>query len=113
MSRKKTIKIAKQIAPIISSRDVISRLQDAIEKSNSSLVSLDFQNIEFISRSAAHELLLLKERVSPKRETSFVNVPENVEKMLRTVAASRAVPNVNHKKAEFDNVNIDELVSVK
>lgn len=104
-----TIKLNKLLAPIISSRDVVDVLEDIIKKTDNKLVILDFSNVKFISRSAAHALLLLKEKfenkVSSKKELSFVNADNNIAEMLRIVAANRAFPKI--KKPEFNPKKID------
>ncbi|OIP75206.1 MAG: hypothetical protein AUK07_01980 [Parcubacteria group bacterium CG2_30_36_21] len=87
------IDIAKVIAPILSSRDVIANLEQIIIKAFSEKVDLDFKNVKFISRSAAYELLRLKERVfyKNKKQIRFVNLNQNVSQMLKIVAAQLAV----------------------
>jgi len=104
-----TIKINKLLAPIISSRDVAEVLEDTIKKTDNKSVVLDFSNVKFISRSAAHALLLLKEKfeskVLNKKELSFINADNDVAEMLRIVAANRAFPRV--KKPEFNPEKID------
>ena len=87
------IDIAKKIAPILSSRDVVRDLNKLIKKTKSNLVKLDFKKVDFVSRSAAHELLLLKERFAQQSKSiSFINTNQEVTKMLRIVAANRALP---------------------
>ncbi len=102
MTRKKTQKkliISHLLASIISSRDVINILEKNIKKTNANLVILDFSNVKFISRSAAHALLLMREKLQPRKDISFVNTNEDVSNMLRIVAANRAVS--KKKKPEF------------
>src|SRR4030042_1050018 len=65
-----SINIANLLAPIISSRDIIDILEKSIKKTDSRSVNLDFINVKFISRSAAHALLLMKERLQTKKEKS-------------------------------------------
>ena len=91
-----SIKIAIVLASIVGSRDVAHNLKAVIEKAKSRHVELDFTDVEFLSRSAAHELLALKDNVAHsffwKKIVSFVNTSDNVARMFRVVAASRAVP---------------------
>jgi len=106
---KTTIKIAENIASIISSRDIADILENAISKHKSKKLDLDFSNVEFISRSAAHALLSMKEdlqrRVIKKKEISFINTNEEVEKMFRIIAANRALPKPKPSfKAERINI---------
>lgn len=91
--KNRTIDTAKAIAPILSSRDVMANLEQIIIKTSSEKVDLDFKNVKFISRSAAYELLKLKERVfyKNKKQIRFVNLNQNVSQMLKIVAAQLAV----------------------
>jgi len=63
----KKLILSRLIAPIISSRDVIDALEKDIIKTKAKSVDLDFTDVKFISRSAAHSLLLLKERLQAKK----------------------------------------------
>ncbi|MBU4274642.1 hypothetical protein KKE19_02410 [Patescibacteria group bacterium] len=110
-----TINIRKLLAPIISSRDVASVLEDEIKKTDTELVFLDFTNIKFISRSAAHSVLLLKEkfesRTLNRKEMSFINADNDVAEMLRAIAANRVLP--KKEKPEFNPEKIDILSLLK
>jgi anti-anti-sigma regulatory factor len=108
MKKQKTFKfnLGKKIAPILGSRDVIQELDKLIKKAESNLVELDFAKVDFISRSAAHELISLKERLARQSKTiSFINTSQDVAKMLRIVAANRALP--PKKPAEFKAPLVD------
>lgn len=98
-----TINVAEVLASIISSRDVANVLKEAIIKTNAKLVNLDFSNVEFVSRSAAHELSTLKEKLHQKtfnkKEIAFINTNQAVTEMLRVVAANRMLPKI--KKPDF------------
>jgi len=94
--QREKIDIASVLARIISSRDVVATLKEKINNINADQIDLDFSNVEFISRSAAHELLELKEKfkndlISPK-EIFFDKANSDVVDMLRIVAANKAVP---------------------
>lgn len=113
MSKQKPIKIdiAKKIAPILGSRDVIQELDKLIKKAESNLVELDFAKVDFISRSAAHELISLKEKLTRQAKTvSFVNTSQNVTKMLRIVAANRALPPKKPTEFKAPMVDIKSLI---
>ncbi|MDP2586669.1 MAG: STAS domain-containing protein [Candidatus Komeilibacteria bacterium] len=105
---KNTIKIADLVAPVISSRDIAVILKSSILKSNFSIVELDFSNVEFISRSAAHSLLLMKEDLKrsffKKRDVILINTNEEVSKMLRIIAANRVSPK---SKPDFKAEKVD------
>ena len=102
---KTSIKVAKVLASIIGSRDVISVLKSHVFESDKPSVVLDFESIQFISRSAAHELLLFQEELRQKgKELVFDNTNKDIVDMLRIVAANRAVP---AKKSEFKPEKVD------
>ena len=87
------IDIAKVIAPILSSRDVIATLEQIVVETFQEKVDLDFKDVKFISRSAACELLKLKEKVfyKNKKQVRFVNLNQDVSQILKIVAAQLAV----------------------
>jgi hypothetical protein len=107
-----SIDVAHIIAPILASRDVIRVLRSEIEKNDALFVQLNLEHVEFISRSAAHELLRLKEwfaNQNSKRTIELTNTNEEVTKMLRVVASNRAVPKTKEKSVEIESISIDEL----
>lgn len=111
---KNTINAAKIIAPIIGSRDSIDRLRKAVINAKSKLVDLDFKDVEFISRSAAHELLIMKEDLRrrllrQKKEVAYTNTNKDVTEMFRIVAANRAVPKTVKPKDKLERVDIVSL----
>lgn len=109
-----TINISKVLVPILGSRDIINDLRQLVIKAPTKRVDLDFRKVQFVSRSAAHELLKLKEelfyRKQDKKEVNFINTKENVAQMLRIVAANRAVPKEEPVKLNIETVNITALV---
>jgi len=108
--KKTSINIANLLAPIISSRDIIDILEKFIKKTDTQSVELNFIDVKFISRSAAHSLLLLKENLLVKKAISFVNVNKDVAEMLRAVAANRIVPKSQKPKFNPEKTNIDSLL---
>ena len=112
MTQNETIDLAAIVAPVLASRDLISTLKSAIEKTTTRQVQLDFANVEFVSRSAAHELLHLKESVTalnPKKTIEFINPNEEVTHMLRIVASNPAVPKAAPDTSSMETVSIDDL----
>lgn len=103
------VNVAELLATIISSRDIVEVLGADIKKADTKSVVLDFANVKFISRSAAHSLLLLKDKLKNKflykKDVSFVNAKKDVLDMLRIVAANRAYP--KNVKPEFNPQKID------
>lgn len=110
-----TLKLIEILAPVVSSREIINEiLEKKMNEQDSIKVILDFTEIEFISRSAAHELLKLKEKFENKKTTrkeiTFINMVDAVSNMIRTVAANRAYPIGEAGSFKAEKVNILELV---
>lgn len=74
------IRVEKEIASIVSSRDAIQKMLE--QYSSAEEVVLDFQHVEFISRSVADELVHQKE----KRNINFVNLNTSIENMIQLVS---------------------------
>lgn len=107
---KTLIKVARVLATVIGSRDVVDLLKPSILQSDDESVVLDFQDVDFISRSAAHELLLIKEEARIKsKELSFENTNKDVAEMLRVVAANRALPKFERPDFKPEKTDIDSL----
>ena len=105
----KKLVVSRLLASIISSRDVVDILEKEIKKTNVDSVDLDFSNVKFVSRSAAHALLLMKEKLQPRKNIFFINTNEDVANMLRIVAANRIVskkqkPEFNPKKTNINSL---------
>ncbi len=107
------VDIAKNLAPIVGSRDVVSSLKKTIEKAHAKAINLDFSAVEFVSRSAAHELLVLKEKLNKsffrKKAINFINASDNVTEMFRTVAANRALPKIEAAELEIQTIDVEHL----
>lgn len=110
---KYTIDVAKILAPIVGSRDLMPVLAEVVNKADAKTVDLDFSKVEFVSRSAAHALLLMKEdlqrRWLNKKFIAFVNASDNVQEMFRIVAANRALPKINEPQVEIEKTDINSL----
>lgn len=110
---KVTIKVAEKLATILSSRDLIDNLKTAVLKAAAKSVNLDFSEVEFISRSAAHALLIMKEDLRHrKKEIYFINANKEVENMLRTVAANRVLPKKGKPVFHAEKVDIKSFASL-
>lgn len=107
------IDVAETLAPVIGSRDIADTLKSAIKKAASETVDLDFAHVEFVSRSAAHELLTMKEEFMRKtfssKQLSFVNANKDVEEMFRVVAANRAMPRTTRASFAPKKIDIESL----
>lgn len=108
---KNTLKIAHILAPILSSRDIADTLKNIINQAPSAnLVDLDFADVKFISRSAAHQLLVIKEDLRlNNRNIAFINTNDEVTEMLRIVAANRAVPKKAKPEFKAEKIDIETL----
>lgn len=110
------IRIADKIAPIVSSRDIIVKLKNDISRLRAKEVSLDFTDVNFVSRSAAHELLTMKEELKRKalrkKNIIFINTNNDVKEMIRTVASNRAVPQKNKVEFNAETVSIDSILNI-
>jgi anti-anti-sigma regulatory factor len=108
---KTVIKVARVLAPVVGSRDVVDLLKPLILKADNKSVVLSFDDVEFISRSAAHELLLVQaEMHQEEKYLSFEDTNEEVAAMLRTVAANRALPKSDKPEFKPKKINIDSLL---
>ena len=91
----KIINLVHVLAPIIASRDSVRRLKVSINQSKVETIEIDFSNVEFISRSATHELLKLRTEYSQnslhKRVLVYKNMSDNITKMINIVAKNKKV----------------------
>jgi anti-anti-sigma regulatory factor len=112
----KIIDVADKIATIVASRDIAHTLSKLILAVRASEVSLDFKNVEFISRSAAHELLLLQDELAkwvPQAiALSFINTNKHVVDMLKVVASSRISPKKPPSDLHIKTISLDSLRSL-
>ncbi|MFA5249024.1 MAG: STAS domain-containing protein [Candidatus Paceibacterota bacterium] len=110
--KKAQLNMAELIAPMISSRDVVDILKKAIKKTKSRSVDFDFSEVRFVSRSAAHALLMLKEELNSQEiEINFINTQNAVKDMIRIVAANRAVPKKEKVKFNPKIISINSLLN--
>ena len=94
-----------------SSRDVTDTFRKTInQKPSVNLVELDFAEVTFISRSAAHQLLVIKEELRlDNHEITFTHTNDEVTEMLRIVAANRAIPKKTKPEFKAEKVDIEAL----
>ena len=87
--KKQIIRLSDFFSKSSSSRDAVRNVFDLNEDLRNDLI-IDFDKIEFITRSAADELLKEKLRVEMQYEISvqFISVPTAVLRMLDSVSAS-------------------------
>lgn len=109
--KKKVLYLKTILAPTLGSRDVTSTLSRVLTWQKEKHIELDFSDIDFISRSAAHELLLLRfklqRRIFRKKTIKFVNFKDNVRQVLETVHISWL--NIRKKKPSLPHLHIDRV----
>lgn len=114
--RTKIIDVAAKLAAILASRDITRSLKKLILAARTPEVSLDFKNVEFISRSAAHELLLLQDELAkwPPQAIalSFINTNKDVAAMFQVVASSRISPKKRPSDLHIKTISFDALRSL-
>ncbi|MFB6181954.1 MAG: hypothetical protein ABEJ24_03585 [Candidatus Magasanikbacteria bacterium] len=100
-NQQNTIKMNEKFGKIVNSREMVRKvLQDYLDKKED--LVLDFSDAEFISRSAADEILKIKGKY--EGNIKIVNTIDDVEKMIQTVAKSRAIPK---KETDFNPKTMD------
>jgi len=91
------IKLSKKFENQINSRSSLSSIFSTIE--NHSTLSIDFQDIDFIYRAVAHELLLNISDLSSKGiNVNFIDLNVEIDTLLNNVSLSRKS---NVKRATF------------
>jgi hypothetical protein len=81
------VNIAEAVSPVLGIRLSATKFFDKLESEQNEEVEIDFKDVEFISRSFAHEYLKKKQIISKKIHE--VNLPQNVEEMLEVVMSSK------------------------
>ncbi|MEX0934966.1 MAG: hypothetical protein WDZ70_01415 [Candidatus Paceibacterota bacterium] len=88
-------------------------MKDKIKKEELNEIHIDFSDIEFVSRSAAHEFFLLKEELKPHKNVEFINTNDDVSEMFKAVAASRALPRKLNGKIQVERVSAEEFFKAR
>jgi len=93
---------------IINSRDCIKNLKKEILKAPNNRVILNFGNIKSISRSAAQELISVKDEFNKEwfhKKLSFSNINREVSKTLKLVNSNNISifpkTKINHRIADI------------
>ena len=108
------LNVAELVAETLNSRDVVLSLKNNILEADAQEVDLDFSEVRFISRSAAHELIKLREdfSINSSKKVNIVNANSDVSNMLRVVAANRIVPKSSTiLSRSYNRETIESLVS--
>lgn len=101
--RMRVVNVAKMIAPIVGSRDFVNSLLMKIDKKDK--VVLDFKNVEFLSRSAAHELLKYM-NMNPNK-IYLRNLSPSVRTMLELVESQSKKENEGQPTYELENHKVN------
>ena len=109
----KTIDITEILSPDLKSRMRARDLKEYIDNSQENEIKLDFQKVNFATRSFIDEFynLFLKDPSTLSYSIEIKNVPEDIKIMLETVSRTQVRTNVIPSKSEeisFDDV--DELI---
>ncbi|MFA5817360.1 MAG: STAS domain-containing protein [Bacteroidales bacterium] len=103
----------------VLSRAIVDLLFARIYSQASQELILDFEDVEFISRSAAHQLLINKKQFEIQNSTNllFINLLSNLEKTISTVQESmRSKIQVNPKIEVIESEDpamIEELLEFR
>ena len=101
-----TINLYNKFSRFVALRKDVTEMKEQILKDKLSAVVFNFDKIELISRSAAHEFILLKKELSLKQiEIIFEKMCPKVKKMFEIVENSKA----KKTKVVFKKISIKEL----
>jgi anti-anti-sigma regulatory factor len=85
--QRKTIILSNEFLNQINSRASIDAIIYRLKPN--AHYSIDFKNIDFISRAAAHELIFLKTKVVNRGiDITYLNVPGSINEMIQKVEQS-------------------------
>lgn len=99
--------------PVLASREEVRGFSEHFkenEKLPDTTVYLDFSGIEFISRSAAAELVNLKES-NKNIKIIYSGLSDNLAEMLRSVAANIVYPKNSHTEFNPKRLKLAELIN--
>ena len=113
MSEKRHIimNMEKELARSISTRAAVRVFFDRMTTLDSSEIVLDFQNVDAVSRSAAHEFIEMKFALSNKfkKNVTLINMNHLINFLMKAVTdhsinSSPKVRHVSSAKIDFDNL---------
>jgi anti-anti-sigma regulatory factor len=91
----KTIKLSEKLGKNLITRNDIDRLFSEINSVKTKEITVDFSNIEFISRSSADQYVKMKK--SSKKKITDINIPKDVKAMIDLVKHQKT--NVHEKSS--------------
>lgn len=96
-SKRQNIVLSNKFLNQINSRASIYAIIGRLKRNKH--YSIDFKNIDFISRAAAHELVSLQSKLLSRGiDVTYINVPSNINLMIHRVEESNKS---NTKNATF------------
>ena len=110
----RTIDITEILSQDLKSRMRAKDLKDYVDNIQENEIKLDFQKVNFATRSFIDEFynLFLKDPSSLSYSLEIINVPADINKMIETVSRTQVRKSVLPSKSEeiyFDDV--DELIN--
>ncbi|NOQ55960.1 MAG: hypothetical protein GQ477_04105 [Nanohaloarchaea archaeon] len=81
------ILISEQVSTDLALRNSADRFFDLIDSIKQDTLIIDFKNVDFISRSFAHQYYLRKK--SSKKTIDEINISSNINKMFKIVSEPR------------------------
>ncbi len=106
-----TIKISEIIAEMLSTRQTIIQLFKDISSYSEQEIILDFNKVEFISRSASDQLY--KELQKTSKQIKLINTTSNVDKMIKIVEKTQFGTKRQLYKVpimDFDNKHLNNFL---
>lgn len=86
------INLLKELSNLVITRDsirlVFEKINQVLERNSDVKIYLDFKGVDFISRAAAHELYYNGLAVSKTKNIVFLNMGQDVRKMMEVVKKS-------------------------
>jgi hypothetical protein len=99
--------LRKEFGPILGSRDAVGYLSRKIEETDS--VTLDFKEVEFISRSFAHELWMYIHS-HPEKRFRLINMSSSVKKMWKLI--ERQLTTGEHERREDPEMREESITTI-
>jgi len=101
----KTISVNKYLHGGLSLRSYAKDIMNDVLKHQDCEISLDFNDVEYISRSFAHELIMDKRNT--KKTVTFINKNPNVDAMFCVVESS-----INQTNTRKINIKLGSPISI-
>lgn len=86
-SKSKSIVVKELFGTTVNTRQAVQELAKHVPQKASKKVVVDFDKVEFVSRSFAHEFLRFQKKYP---DVEVLNLSRNVKKMFNTVRESRS-----------------------